>query len=86
MNKIIKLISAPILSFVMLIGLTSVGNAETTVSAEVGFIFNTIFFLMSIYILGIVTKFISSIRELSIENQQDLKAGWRPRSIPFVYY
>ena len=46
MSKIIKLISAPILSFVMLIGLTSVGNAETTVSAEVGFIFNTLLFLI----------------------------------------
>ncbi|MBT5213833.1 MAG: ammonium transporter, partial [Pelagibacteraceae bacterium] len=46
MTKIIKLISAPILSFVMLMGLTSVGNAETTVSAEVGFIFNTLFFLI----------------------------------------
>ena len=46
MIKIIKLISAPLLSFVMLMSLTSVGNAETTVSAEVGFIFNTLFFLI----------------------------------------
>ena len=46
MTKIIKLISAPLLSFVMLMSLTSVGNAETTVSAEVGFIFNTLLFLI----------------------------------------
>jgi ammonium transporter, Amt family len=46
MTKIIKLISTPLLSLLMLMSLTSVGNAETTVSAEVGFIFNTLFFLI----------------------------------------
>jgi Amt family ammonium transporter len=46
MTKIIKLISTPLLSLVILIGLTSVGNAETTVSEEVGFIFNTLLFLI----------------------------------------
>ena len=46
MTKIIKLIPAPLFSFIMLMGLTSVGNAETTVSAEVGFIFNTLLFLI----------------------------------------
>ena len=46
MTKIIKLISTPLLSLIMLMGLTSVGNAETTVSAEVGFIFNTLLFLI----------------------------------------
>ena len=46
MTKIIKLISAPLFSLIMLMGLTSVGNAETTVSAEVGFIFNTLLFLI----------------------------------------
>ena len=40
MTKMIKLISAPLLSLVVLMGLTSAGHAETTVSAEVGFIFN----------------------------------------------
>ena len=40
MTKIIKLISTTLLSLIMLMGLTSVGNAETAVSAEVGFIFN----------------------------------------------
>ena len=47
MTKMIKLISAPLLSLVVLMGLTSAGHAETTVSAEVGFIFNTLLFLMS---------------------------------------
>ena len=46
MTKIIKLISTPLLSLVILMGLTSVGNAETTVSVEVGFIFNTLLFLI----------------------------------------
>ena len=46
MTKMIKLISAPLFSLVMLMGLTSAGHAETTVSAEVGFIFNTLLFLI----------------------------------------
>ncbi|MDC3257680.1 ammonium transporter [Candidatus Pelagibacter sp.] len=46
MNKIIKLISVFLISFVMIVSLTSAGHAETTVSAEVGFIFNTLLFLI----------------------------------------
>ena len=46
MTKMIKLITAPLYSLVILMGLTSIGNAETTVSAEVGFIFNTLLFLI----------------------------------------
>ena len=46
MTKFIKLISVPFFSIVMLMGLTSAGHAETTVSAEVGFIFNTLLFLI----------------------------------------
>jgi ammonium transporter, Amt family len=46
MTKLIKLISATLFSLVILMGLTSAGNAETTVSAEVGFIFNTLLFLI----------------------------------------
>ena len=46
MTKIIKLITALLYSLVILMGLTSVGHAETTVSAEVGFIFNTLLFLI----------------------------------------
>ena len=46
MSKMIKLITAPLYSLVILMGLTSIGNAETTVSAEVGFIFNTLLFLI----------------------------------------
>ena len=46
MSKMIKLITAPLYSLVILMGLTSVGHAETTVSAEVGFIFNTLLFLI----------------------------------------
>ena len=45
-SKMIKLITAPLYSLVILMGLTSVGYAETTVSAEVGFIFNTLLFLI----------------------------------------
>ena len=46
MTKMIKLITAPLYSLVILMGLTSIGNAETTVSAEVGCIFNTLLFLI----------------------------------------
>ena len=46
MTKIIKLISTPLLSLAILMGLTSIGHFETTVSAEVGFIFNTLLFLI----------------------------------------
>ena len=46
MTKFIKLISVTLFSLVILMGLTSAGHAETTVSAEVGFIFNTLLFLI----------------------------------------
>ena len=46
MIKITKIISTFSLGLVFLLGLTSVGSAETTVSAEVGFVFNTLFFLI----------------------------------------
>ncbi|MEK9747057.1 MAG: ammonium transporter, partial [Pelagibacteraceae bacterium] len=46
MTKFFKLISAPLLSLIFLMSLTSAGNAESTVSAEVGFIFNTLLFLI----------------------------------------
>ena len=56
MTKMIKLITAPLYSLVILMGLTSIGNAETTVSAEVGFIFNTLLFL----ICGFLVMFIAA--------------------------
>ena len=46
MRKILKKFITPALSFVLLICTTTVGFAETTVSAEVGFIFNTLLFLI----------------------------------------
>ena len=46
MGKILKKFITPALSFVLLISTTSVGMAETTVSAEISFIFNTFLFLM----------------------------------------
>ena len=39
MTKLIKRITAPVLSLVFLLNMSSAGMAETTVSAEVGFIF-----------------------------------------------
>ena len=39
MGKILKKFITPALSFVLLISTTSAGMAESTVSAEVGFIF-----------------------------------------------
>ena len=46
MRKLIKKLITPAFSLVFLISMTSAGMAETTVSAEVGFIFNTLLFLM----------------------------------------
>ena len=46
MTKIIKKISAPLISLIFLLNMSSAGMAETTVSAEVGFIFNTLLFLI----------------------------------------
>ena len=39
MTKLIKKVSTPLISLILLLNMSSVGMAETTVSAEVGFIF-----------------------------------------------
>ena len=46
MRKFLTKIITPALSFIFLMSMTSAGMAESTVSAEVGFIFNTFLFLM----------------------------------------
>ncbi len=46
MKKLIKKLSWSIISLILLLNMTGVSNAETTVSAEVGFIFNTLLFLI----------------------------------------
>ena len=46
MTKLFKKISALIISLIFLLNMSSAGMAETTVSAEVGFIFNTLLFLI----------------------------------------
>ena len=46
MTKLTKKISVPLISLIFLLNMSSAGMAETTVSAEVGFIFNTLLFLM----------------------------------------
>ena len=46
MTKHLKKLIAPLVSLFFLLNMTSVGYAETTVSAEVGFIFNTFLFLV----------------------------------------
>ena len=46
MKNIIKKISVPLISLFFLINMSSAGIAETTVSAEVGFVFNTLLFLI----------------------------------------
>ena len=46
MGKFFKKFITPALSFVLLMSMSSAGMAESTVSAEVGFIFNTFLFLM----------------------------------------
>ena len=46
MTKILKKISTPLTSLIFLLNMSNAGMAETTVSAEVGFIFNTLLFLI----------------------------------------
>ncbi len=46
MTKLIKKISLPFMSLMFLLNMSSAGMAETTVSAEIGFIFNTLLFLI----------------------------------------
>ncbi|MDC3175027.1 ammonium transporter [Candidatus Pelagibacter sp.] len=46
MTKLIKRISAPLLSLIFLLNMSSAGIAETTVSAEVQAIFNSLLFLI----------------------------------------
>ena len=46
MTNLLKKISVPLISLIFLLNMSSAGMAETTVSAEVGFIFNTLLFLI----------------------------------------
>ena len=46
MKKLLNKLLVPAVSFIFLLNMTSVGYAATTVSAEVGFIFNTFLFLV----------------------------------------
>ena len=46
MKKLLNKLLVPAVSYIFLLNMTSVGYAETTVSAEVGFIFNTFLFLV----------------------------------------
>ena len=46
MRKILNKFITPVISFIFLMSMSSAGMAESTVSAEVGFIFNTLLFLM----------------------------------------
>ena len=46
MTKILKKLISPLVSLFFLLNMTSTGYAETTVSAEIGFIFNTLLFLI----------------------------------------
>ena len=56
MTKLIKRTTAPLLSLIFLLNMSSAGMAETTVSAEVGYIFNNLLFLIS----GFLVMFIAS--------------------------
>ena len=46
MTKLIKKVCLPFISLIFLLNMSSAGMAETTVSAEIGFIFNTLLFLI----------------------------------------
>ena len=44
MTKLIKTISVPLMSLIFLLNMSSAGMSETTVSAEISFLFNTLLF------------------------------------------
>ena len=46
MTKLIKKISVPLISAIFMLSMSSAAMADTTVSAEIGFIFNTLLFLI----------------------------------------
>ena len=46
MKKLLNKLLVPVVSLIFLLNMTSVGYTETTVSAEVGFVFNTFLFLV----------------------------------------
>ncbi len=46
MTKLTKIISAPLISLILLLNMSSASMADTTVSAEISFIFNTLLFLI----------------------------------------
>ena len=46
MTKLISKLSLPLMILIFLLNMSSAGMAETTVSAEIGFIFNTLLFLI----------------------------------------
>ena len=46
MTKLIKKISVPLISVIFMLSMSSAAMADTTVSAEIGFIFNTLLFLI----------------------------------------
>ena len=58
MIKLLKKMVGPLVSIFFLLNMTSVGYAETTVSAEVGFIFNTFLFLVYGFLLSLLTKYL----------------------------
>ena len=56
MVKLLKKLAGPLVSLFFLLNMTSTGYAETTVSAEVGFIFNTFLFL----VCGFLVMFVAA--------------------------
>jgi len=54
MTKIIKIITAPIISLVLLLSMTNAGVAETTISAEGQYIFNTLAFYIGAVLVALM--------------------------------
>ena len=54
MTKIIKKISVPLISLLFLVKMSSAGNAETTISAEGQYIFNTLAFYIGAVLVALM--------------------------------
>ena len=69
MTKLIKRISAPLLSLIFLLNMSSAGMAETTVSAEVQAIFNSLLFLLCGFLVMLMAAGFA-MRESGMVNSQ----------------
>ena len=79
MTKLFKKLTGPITGLFFLLNMTSVGYAETTVSAEVGFIFNTFLFLVCGFLVMFMAAGFAMLEAGFVRKKKywlDVRQGW----------